>query len=251
MEVSKLFHCVNLRDLCLAPPHRQAVEKAFTYALRCLAGTIRIRTHDVNALPVSKRFGDVESAPMHLPTAQRSEATLRRVALSLSVPNDVDLREHLRSCLLRIFRDDFLGLRNLGAGQRHTEFLSLPRRQWVLQGMGAGLAITKAPQIQRRVVGAAGVEIGPTVELVPLPTLGFAIQVVLQIRRRIGSIQVRKPRACVRGRRLVAHRLRPVGLNVPDVRCSHRSPSCEPSGSADRQRRRSRRWRDPFPLRSR
>ena len=188
---------------------------------------------------------------MHLPTAQRSEATLRRVTLSLSVPNDVDLREHLRSCLLRIFRDDFLRLRNLGAGKRHTKFLSLPLRQWALQGMGAGLAITKAPQIQGRVVGAAGVDIGPTVELVPLPTLGFAIQVILQIRRRIGSVQMRKPRARVRSSRLITHGLHPVGLNVPDVRCSHRSPSCAPSGNADRLRRRSRRWHDPFPLRSR
>ena len=39
---------------------------------------------------------------MHLPAAQRSEATLRRVALGLSVPNNMDLREHFRPRLLRI-----------------------------------------------------------------------------------------------------------------------------------------------------
>ncbi|NDA12348.1 MAG: hypothetical protein EBZ15_06890, partial [Actinobacteria bacterium] len=135
---------------------------------------------------------------MHLPTAQRSEATLRRVALGLSVPNDVDLREHFRPRLLRIFRDDFLRLRNLGARKRHTEVLPLPLRQWALQGMGAGFAITKATQIQRRVVSATRVGSTPAVELVPFPTLGFTIQVILQIRRRIGPIQVREPRSRVR-----------------------------------------------------
>ena len=157
-----------------------------------LPGAVGVGADDAHPLALADPLADVEAAAVGLPAAEGRQAALGGVALRLTVPDDVHLRDRCRPRRVRIGRDDLLGLGDEGLRLGDSQVDAVPLGHRGLERVATAATVTEPAQVQGRTCAVVALGGCAVVHLVRLAAAPLAVEVLLQVRGRVDPLGARK-----------------------------------------------------------